>query len=88
MFALQRTGVQVLQRRFASTSVHGHKIIDMRKGNLKQEWLKDRATYPLIGIISIGGFFAFGVGISCLASNPDVRISPSKRYSKVRTWEN
>ena len=60
----------------------------MRRKTFRRDWLSDRSSYPLIMIISTGFVFAAGVGVACLASNPDVQLSPSKRLSKIRTWEN
>lgn len=80
--------VNATQNRFASShNVHTHKIQDLRRGKLKQDWLSDRSTYPLLVIISAGFAFALGVGVVCITTNPDVQIANAKKKSILRTWE-
>jgi NADH-ubiquinone reductase complex 1 MLRQ subunit len=52
----------------------------------KKNWLGDPSVYPLLVALSCACTMAAGVGISCLANNPDVRISNSKKHSTVRDW--
>lgn len=67
---------------------HFPNALGMSKTKLQKfqtNWLMDPSCYPLIVIMGCAATFATGVGLSCLARNPDVRISkgdPMRRNGK------
>mmetsp|Transcript_50390 Transcript_50390/g.69925 ORF Transcript_50390/g.69925 Transcript_50390/m.69925 type:complete len:89 (-) Transcript_50390:205-471(-) len=85
MNAALKQSARLGQRRFQSTTA----IYANRKANLtvRNNWLQDPSTYPLIACMAAAGALVVGVGGSCLMYSPDVQISPSKRGAIMRTWE-
>mmetsp|Transcript_31861 Transcript_31861/g.49999 ORF Transcript_31861/g.49999 Transcript_31861/m.49999 type:complete len:89 (-) Transcript_31861:281-547(-) len=51
--------------------------------SVKEAWLSDTATYPLLAIITGGLVCATGFGIKFCATCPDVQISKAARKSKL-----
>ena len=78
----------VSQRRFQSTAAFVTKKREARtNAAMRQAWLSDPSTYPLITIMAFAGCLVGGVGASCLLYNPDVQINPNRRGATMRTWE-
>mmetsp|Transcript_24399 Transcript_24399/g.45120 ORF Transcript_24399/g.45120 Transcript_24399/m.45120 type:complete len:89 (+) Transcript_24399:122-388(+) len=71
------------QRRAQSTSTT---FLTATGGSFKKNWLSDPSTYPLFVCLGAACTLCFGVGVSCLAFNPDVQVDPAKRNSMMRTW--
>eukprot|EP00568_Trieres_chinensis_P007629 CAMPEP_0183295752 /NCGR_PEP_ID=MMETSP0160_2-20130417/3594_1 /TAXON_ID=2839 ORGANISM="Odontella Sinensis, Strain Grunow 1884" /NCGR_SAMPLE_ID=MMETSP0160_2 /ASSEMBLY_ACC=CAM_ASM_000250 /LENGTH=91 /DNA_ID=CAMNT_0025457283 /DNA_START=91 /DNA_END=366 /DNA_ORIENTATION=+ len=78
-----RSAISGKTRRFQSTSTT---FLTATGGTFRQNWLSDSSTYPLLVCLGAACALCTGVGIHFLANNPDVRISPTKRNSIVRTW--
>ena len=53
-----------------------------------EDWLWDRSVYPLMILVGATMSIGIGVGFRCLCTNPDVKLTPSKRSSVLRTWGN
>eukprot|EP00541_Cyclophora_tenuis_P019517 CAMPEP_0116565308 /NCGR_PEP_ID=MMETSP0397-20121206/13825_1 /TAXON_ID=216820 /ORGANISM="Cyclophora tenuis, Strain ECT3854" /LENGTH=89 /DNA_ID=CAMNT_0004092065 /DNA_START=1 /DNA_END=270 /DNA_ORIENTATION=- len=49
-------------------------------------WLSDPGAYPIMAILALACTGCTAYGSYNLFCSPDVRISPSKRESIVRTW--
>jgi hypothetical protein len=75
------------QRRY-QTSGTSTTFITMKKdhASFKKNWLSDSSTYPLLFALGSAIFMAAGVGFSCIANSPDVRISNDTKHSTVRNW--
>ena len=48
--------------------------------------MSDPGTYPIIVIMASALTFMTVMSIKCLNGNPDVRISPDKRRTMMRSW--
>ena len=53
----------------------------------KKHWFSDPSTYPLIGVLGFASAFCTAFGFYTLGTNPDVQISPLKRYVSAGTSE-
>jgi hypothetical protein len=75
------------QRR-CQTSGTSTTFITMKKdhASFKKNWLSDTSTYPLLFALGTAIFMAAGVGFSCIANNPDVRLSNDKKHAIIRNW--
>lgn len=60
---------------------------NMSKG-VKENWLSDPSTYPIIVIMGCAMTFMCGMGLHALAYYKDVRISPDKKHTEMQTWGN
>mmetsp|Transcript_33846 Transcript_33846/g.82043 ORF Transcript_33846/g.82043 Transcript_33846/m.82043 type:complete len:89 (-) Transcript_33846:118-384(-) len=83
--ALRQTS-RVAQRRYQS-SVSTTFLTKKKERTFQKAWLSDPSTFPMIAIMGGAGALVVGVAASCLASNPDVQISPSKRGAVIRNWQ-
>ena len=60
--------------------------LDHAQHTFKDNWLSDPSTYPILVIMGTAIAFMFGMGGHALAYYKDVRISPDKKHTEVRTW--
>jgi len=61
-----------------------HPLHRVGEGSFKKNWLSDAGCYPIVVIMGFALTFCGSVSLTCLTSNPDVRIMPSKRNSVLR----
>lgn len=76
------------QLRTASTAASKPKTVQEiihHKTSLKQAWLSDPSTYPIIGIMAVGLTWMVGMGINGLQYK-DVQLSPSTRSAQMKDW--
>merc|ERR1712029_755131 len=74
-------------RRFSTDTKNAVAFLK-QEGNdsFKKNWLMDKGAYPIIVILGFACSFCAWCGVTCLAKNPDVQISPGKRNKVVRDW--
>lgn len=78
-----------MQRRFRTTaSADVSKIVSHLRETrtFKNNWLRDSSTYPLLAALGCAITMCVGVGLSCLANNPDVRLTTEKKHATIRNW--
>uniref|UniRef100_A0A7S0CLA5 Uncharacterized protein n=1 Tax=Proboscia inermis TaxID=420281 RepID=A0A7S0CLA5_9STRA len=77
------------KKRFSSklSSVNKQMKTALKEPDMKETWLMDPGTYPIVFILGFALCFCAAVGTTCLRKNPDVRITKEKRASFLRTWE-
>jgi len=80
----RRTAVANSQRRAFGAAAGAFKHPKDR--TFKELWLSDKGAYPVIGIMAFASGFATWFGCRMVAAHPDVRVTPSKRTSVMRTW--
>lgn len=73
-------------RRFKSDVSTTFLTLGKQQANVKKNWLSDPATYPLLAALGTAVAMCTGVGLSCLAYSPDVRIASHKKNSTLRDW--
>jgi len=80
-----RHSARLGQQRFSSnaTQIYASR---MSNSTVRNNWLQDPSTYPLIACMTCAGFLVAGVIGSCLVYSPDVQISPNKRGAMMRHW--
>ena len=52
----------------------------------KKNWLSDPGAYPVLVVLGVACTGCTVYGFYNLLNSPDVRITPTKRESVVRTW--
>lgn len=73
-------------RRFQSTQQPTFIARRKAQASFRQNWLSDPSTYPLLAALGGALMLCAGVGFSCLAYSPDVRLSNDKKHAIIRNW--
>jgi hypothetical protein len=74
------------QRRFQSSNILSTYDTVRKTRTIKNNWLSDISTYPVMAALGFALAMAGGFGISFLVNSPDVRLSGHKKQSTVRDW--
>jgi len=72
----------IVSKRAASGSAPTGKFSDFDV----KVWTSDAGAYPVMFVLAFACAFCGWYGSRNLLTHPDIRISPSKRVSVVRTW--
>lgn len=72
-------------KKFFSSSSLKQKIKESANfEKFKINWLQDKSTYPIIGIMTIASTSAFVFGVNFLLNEPDVMINKEKRKQMIQ----
>lgn len=74
------------QRRFQSSGTFSTVLMLKNRDSFRRNWLSDPSTYPLFVAMGTAIALCAGVGFSCLAYCPDVRIASDKKRATIRNW--
>jgi len=74
------------QHRFQSSGTSTTFLTLKNRDSFRKNWLSDPSTYPLLVALGSAVALCAGVGFSCLAYSPDVRIAADKKRATIRNW--